>query len=135
MIITFSKTTKINFLLTFIFVVLAIVYPYFIEKFFYSSKSIEASSIAKIIEKKQKMYYLKHNKYMSLKKGDIKSLIQNFDLSVNDIRYYDYSIITNFNSFTLYAQPKIGYLKQRDISPKTYQFFKKLNKPATSLWK
>ena len=135
MIIKFSKLTKINFLLAFIFVLFAFLYPYFIEKVFYSSKSIEASSIAKIVEKKQKMYYLKNNKYISLKKGDINSLVKKFDLSFNDIKYYDYSIATSFDSFTLYAQPKISYLKQRDISAKTYQFFKKLNQPATSVWK
>jgi hypothetical protein len=111
-------------------ILIAIIYPIVVEKIFYSSKTKEATSIAKIIEKQQSMYYVNNKKYIEIKKGDIQSLIKQFNLKKSDIRFYDYSIFTTPNSYTLYIEPKIKYLKQRDISPKTFILKKTLNKES-----
>jgi ABC-type Fe3+/spermidine/putrescine transport system ATPase subunit len=129
-----SKFTKTNFILIFFIVVIAFVYPVFNEKVFYSHKTQEALSIAKIIVKKQEEKYLQHNNYMELKKGDISTLINKFDIQKQDIQYYDYSIYTTTNSYTIFVEPKVKYLKNREISPKIYKVYKKLNQPLKSEW-
>lgn len=129
-----SKFTRINFLLAIVFVIIALIYPIFLEKVFYSSKSDEAIFIADAIQKKQNLNYVNNNKYIAIKKGDIESLTKIFNLKESDIQFYNYSIFTTFNSYTLYAEPKIEYLKSRDISPANYIYHKKLNTQPTSKW-
>lgn len=129
-----SHFTKINLYIAIVFIVLAFAYPFFMEKFVYSNISKEAISVAKIIEKTQNINYVNYNKYISVKKGDVAKLVKNFSLSTNDIKYYDYSIFTTYNSYTLYAEPKIGYLKNREISPKIYVYYKKLNEEPIIKW-
>jgi hypothetical protein len=130
-----SKFTKTNILLALFIAIIAFIYPVFIEKFYYSNKSAEAISIAKIIEKVQNLNYINKNKYITIKKGDKVKLIEKFSIKANDIKFYDYSIFTTHNSFTIFAEPKISYLKSRDIAPKIYIYKKVLNKPASSKWK
>jgi len=129
-----TKFAKINIIIAFIFIVLSFIYPVFIEKIFYSNKSAEAKSIAKIIEKIQNISYINKNKYISIKKGDINTLIKEFSIKRNDIKFYNYSIFTTFDSYVLYAEPKIKYLKSRDISPKIYVYHKVVNQQAKIKW-
>jgi hypothetical protein len=130
-----SKFTKTNFTLAFIAIIVAFVYPIFIQKVFYSNKSKEAISIASTVEKIQNLNYINLNKYISIEKGDTKELSKKFNINLSDIQFYDYSIFSTFNSYTLYAEPKITYLKSRDISPKIYVYHKKLNQPPIIKWK
>ena len=129
-----SKFAKTNILISFIIIIISIIYPYFIEKVFYSNKSAEAVSIAKIIQKVQNINFVNSNKYIFIEKGNIDDLTSKFSLNKSDIKYYDYSIFTTYNSYTIYAEPKIKYLKSRDISPKIYLYKKQLNKPAVIKW-
>jgi len=129
-----SKFAKTNFGLTIMVIVVAFVYPVFIQKVFYSNKSKEALSIASIVEKVQNLKYINSNKYIAINKGDTKELAKEFSIQHSDIQFYNYSIFTTFNSYTLYAEPKISYLKSRDISPKIYIYHKTLNKPPIIKW-
>jgi hypothetical protein len=130
-----SKFAKTNFILAFIIVIVAFVYPIFIQKVFYSNKSKEAISIASTVEKVQNLNYINLKKYISIKKGDVEELSKKFNIKQSDIKFYDYSIFTTFNSYTLYAEPKIQYLKSRDIAPKIYVYHKQLNHPPIIKWK
>ena len=129
-----TKFAKTNILIAILFIFIAFLYPFFIEKVFYSNKAQEAKSIAKIIENVQNLNYINKNKYININKNDINSLVKQFNISKNDIQYYDYSIFTTFNTYTLYAEPKIEYLKDRDISPKIYIYYKKLNQKPIIKW-
>ena len=129
-----SKFAKTNLLISVFFVFIAFMYPFFIEKVFYSNKAQEAKSIAKIIESVQNLNYINKNKYIHISKGDINMLIVKLNISKYDVKYYDYSIFTTFNTYTLYAEPKIKYLKDRDISPKVYVYYKKLNQKPIIKW-
>jgi len=129
-----SKFAKVNIMIAIFLVIIAFVYPLFINKVYYSNKSAEAISIAKIIEEVQNLNYINNNKYIAIKKGDIKNLIKNFSIKKSDIEYYDYSIFVTYNSYTLYAEPKIEYLKNRDISPRIYIYNKVVNKQAIIKW-
>jgi hypothetical protein len=105
------------------------------DNFFYSSKEKEAISVSNIIHNVQNLKYINNNRYISVRKGDTKTLSDKFSIKKSDIIYYNYSIFTTSNSYTIYSEPKIFYLKSRDISPKVYIYHKKLNKPATAIWK
>jgi hypothetical protein len=130
----FTKFAKTNFLLAIIVVAMAFIYPFFIKKVFYANKSAEAISIAKIVQKVQNIYYVNHNKYISIDKGDIKTLTKLFNIQKSDIEFYNYSIFTTVNSYILYAEPKIKYLKSRQIAPKIYSFYKKINQTPIIKW-
>ena len=123
-----------NIILAIILIVFAYIYPIFNEKVFYSNKSQEATSISEQIAKLQNINYALSNQYISVDKDDKKSLVTKFNINENDIQYYDYSIYTTFNSYTLYAEPKIKYLRSREISPKIYVYSKKLNQEAKIAW-
>lgn len=123
----FSKFTQLNILIIILIIIIAFVYPIFIEKVFYSGKANEAISISKIVENIQNVNYINHNQYIAIKKGDIDKFNEEFSIAKKDIKYYNYSIFTTPNSYTLYAEPKIMYLKNRDISPKIFTYYKKLN--------
>ena len=130
-----SKFAKTNIIIALFIVAIGFLYPMFIQKVYYSNKSVEAVSIAKIVEKIQNINYINNSKYISIKKGDIEKFINKFSIKLNDVKFYDYSIFTTYNSFTLYAEPKISYLKNRDINPRIYIYHKILNKKATMIWK
>ena len=130
-----SKFTKTNILLSFLIIIAAFIYPAFIEKIFYSNKSQEAISIVKMIQKAQNLNYVNSNRYIAIEKGDTKNLTSKFGIQKTDLKFYNYSIYTTFNSFTVYAEPKIKYLKSRDISPKIYVYHKTLNQPPVIKWK
>jgi len=132
--IKISKFAKANIFIALFLIIIAFIYPIFIDKVYYSNKSAEAISIAKIIKEVQNLNYINNNKYIAIKKGDVEELINKFSLKQNDIKYYDYSIFVTYNSYTLYAEPKIKYLKNRDISPRIYIYNKVLNKQATIKW-
>ena len=130
-----TKFIKTNLLISFLIVLFAFVYPFFVEKIVYVNKAQEVISISKIIEKAENLNYINKNKYISIKKGDNINLSKEFNLKINDIQYYNYSIFTTFNTYTLYAEPKIIYLKSREISPKIYVYYKKLNEKPIIKWK
>lgn len=129
-----NKIIIFNFSIAIIAILIAYIYPVFKEKVYFSNKTQEAVSITNQISKVQNINYAKSNQYISLIKGDKETLIKKFQLSINDVRYYDYSIYTTFNSYTLYAEPKIEYLRNREISPKIYTYTKKLNQEPTTKW-
>ena len=129
-----TKFAKTNLIISIVFVIIAFIYPVFIEKVFYSNKSQEAISITKIIENVQNLNYINKNKYINIKKGDINALAKEFNINKKDIEFYNYSIFTTFNTYTLYAEPKIKYLKDREISPKMYVYYKKLNQKPIIKW-
>ena len=129
-----KKLTIINIIIALFLIAFAFVYPVFNEKIFYSNKSQEAKSITEQIAKLQNINYASSNQYISITKHDEKSLVLKFNINQNDIQYYDYSIYTTFNSYTLYAEPKIKYLRTREISPKIYVYSKKLNQEAKIKW-
>jgi hypothetical protein len=129
-----TKFAKTNLIIAGLFIIIAFIYPFFIEKIFYSNKAQEARSIAKIIENVQNLNYINKNKYIHISKGDKQILIDKFNINNNDLKYYDYSVFTTFNTYTLYAEPKIKYLKNRDISPKIYVYYKKLNQKPIIKW-
>jgi len=130
-----SKLSKTNFLFAFIIVVFAFVTPIFLEKFIYTNKANEAISIAQMVQKVQDLNYINSNQYIDIKKGDVNSFQKNFSIKNKDMMYYDYSIFTTYNSFTLYAEPRIKYLKSREIAPKIYVYHKVLNKEPEIQWK
>jgi hypothetical protein len=124
----------LNFIISACAIAIALIYPFFIEKVYFSNKSNEATSISSQIAKIQNINYAKSNQYISLIKNDKENLINNFQISVNDIKYYEYSIYTTFNSYTLYAEPKIKYLRNREISPRIFIYSKTLNQEAKFRW-
>jgi hypothetical protein len=130
----FTKFAKTNILFAIAIVVIAFVYPFFIKKVFYANKSAEAVSIAKIIQKIQNLNYVNHSKYISIDKGDTKKLVKSFNIQKDDIEFYNYSIFTTINSYILYAEPKIKYLKSREIAPRIYSFYKKTNQTPITKW-
>lgn len=130
-----SKFAKTNIFIAMLFIVIAFIYPFFIQKIFYSNKAQEAISIASIVENVQNLNYINKNKYIYVNKGDVNRLSKNFNINPNDLKYYNYSIFTTYNTYTLYAEPKIQYLKNRDISPKIFVHYKKLNEKSISKWK
>jgi hypothetical protein len=130
----FTKFTKNNLILSVLFIIMAFIYPFFIENFFYSNKAQEAISISQIIESTQNLNYINKNKYININKSDKVSLLKEFNINKNDIKFYDYSIFTTYNTYTLYAEPKIKYLKTRDISPQIYVYYKKLNQKPIIKW-
>jgi hypothetical protein len=132
--IQISKFAKANITVAIIVTVIAVIYPLFIEKVYYSNKSVEAVSVAKIVENVQKLSYINSNKYIAIKKADVLDFVDKFSLNKTDIQFYDYSIFVTYNSYTLYAEPKIQYLKNREINPKRYIYHKVLNKQATIKW-
>lgn len=129
-----SKFAKTLFSLSIVLFIIALLYPIFLEKIYYTHKAKEAISISHAIAKVQDLNYINHNRYENLKKGDVKKLQEIFGINYNDMKYYDYSIFTTSNSYTLYAEPKLNYLKLREISPKKYIYVKKLNNEAQISW-
>jgi Tfp pilus assembly protein PilE len=130
-----SKLSKINIILGIIFVLLAFLYPVYKQKVVFASKQNEVLSISQKVQKVQDEYYLKNKSYLSLAKGDMKTLINDFDIKPSNIEFYDYYIITTVTSYTLFAQPKIQYIKDRSISAKIYSLHKKLNTQPKQQWK
>lgn len=130
-----SKLSKTNFIFALVIVVFALVTPIFLEKFIYTNKANEAISIAQMVQKVQDLNYINSNQYIDIKKGDVHSFQKKFSIKNKDMLYYDYSIFTTYNSFTLYAEPRIKYLKSREIAPKIYIYHKVLNKEPEIQWK
>jgi hypothetical protein len=130
-----TQLSKVNFLIAIGVFVLALIIPVFLEKFIYANKSNEAISIAQMVQKVQNLNYINFNQYIDIQKGDIEKLQDKFSIKEGDILYYDYSIFTTYNSYTLYAEPKIKYLKSREIAPKIYVYSKVLNEEPLMEWK
>ena len=130
-----TQLSKTNFSLAVGIVLFALAIPIFLEKFIYTNKSNEAISIAEIVQKVQNLNYVNFNQYIETQKGDTEKFIEKFSLQEYHVEFYEYSIFTTYNSYTLYAEPKIKYLKSREIAPKVYTYHKTLNKEPQKQWK
>jgi hypothetical protein len=130
-----TQLSKVNFSIAIGIFLFALAIPVFLEKFIYANKSNEAISIAQMVQKVQNLNYINSNQYIDIQKGDIEKLQDKFSIKEGDIFYYDYSIFTTYNSYTLYAEPKIKYLKSREIAPKIYVYNKVLNEEPLMEWK
>ena len=108
-----SKWSQINLLLTIVFLMVGFLVPILIEQFNYRGKIVEVESVVKNIAENQNQNYSISNEYIAIKKSEQSLLPQKFDkISKNDLKYFDYTINTTRNSFTIIAEPKIGFLKK-----------------------
>ncbi|MEA2018213.1 MAG: hypothetical protein U9N59_07175 [Campylobacterota bacterium] len=118
----FSKLVQTNIMLSIFFTVVAFGYPVFNEAVFYKNKKNEATSVCGLIAKVQEDNYQNKNSYIPLKKGDISTLVSKFNIKKTDLEFYDYSIVTYFNKYEIVAEPKVKYLKSREIAPLIYTY-------------
>jgi Tfp pilus assembly protein PilE len=124
---SFSKLVQTNIILSIFFIVAAFAYPLLNKSVFYKGKQSEAISVCKKIAEKEEENYANKNNYIPLKKGDLSELSSKFDFDKKQIKFYDYSVITHFNKYKIIAEPKVKYLKSREIPPKIYSYSKGLN--------
>lgn len=109
-------------MLSVFFIVVAFVYPAFNEFVFYKNKKNEAVSIVKLIAKAEEDNYQNKNSYIPVKKGDTTTLSTKFNISKKDLSFYDYSVVTYLNRYEIVAEPKVEYLKSREIAPEIYTY-------------
>ena len=123
-----SKWSQINLLLASIFLIVGFLSPILIEKFSYRGKMSEAKSVARNIAENQGENYSLKNEYIPIKKREQFSLTKKFNkIGKADLKYFDYTITTTRNSFTIVAEPKIKFLKTREVPPKIYRYTHVLN--------
>ena len=130
-----SKWSQINLLLSTIFLIVGFLSPILIEKFSYSGKIKEAESVAQNIAENQSVIYSTSNEYIAIKKSEQHLLDKKFNkISKNDLKNYDYTITTTRNSFTIVAEPKIKFLKTREVPAKIYTYTHILNGKDIKRW-
>lgn len=132
-----SKWSQINLLLSMIFIIVGFLVPIFIEKFKYRGDMVEVESVVKNIAENENSNYALQNEYIAIKKNQQAIIPSKFSgIRKDDLKYYDYTITTTMNSFTILAEPKIKFLKTRDIPPKIYSYTHILNshKPDKGKW-
>jgi len=52
----------------------------------------------------------------------------------DDLNYYDYTVTTNINSFTIIAEPKSKFLQSREIFPQIYTYTHILKGKSSASW-
>ena len=132
-----SKWTQINIIIIFFAILIAFVYPNFIVKtIIYGNKSAEAKSILELIEREQDNLMKNENHYLSVESGNFGTLIESFNIRKEDINYYNYSInlINNDRGYIAIAEPKIDFLRSREIEPKVFYIEKILNEVPKKSW-
>jgi len=100
--------------------------PIMVEKFSYKNKMVEAKSVSEAIANVQHDHYTTKNQYISIKKSAQNSLSTRLNIRKVDLKYYDYTVTTTLNSYTIVAEPKIKFLRSREIPPKVYTYSHKL---------
>ena len=108
--------------------------PVLVEKFSYSGKITEAESVCSNIATQQGEIYATKNQYTQVKKSNQSSLTSKLGVRKIDLKYYDYTIATTNKNFTITAEPKIKFLKNRAVPPKIYTFSHVLNGGDTKKW-
>jgi len=123
-----SKWSQINLLFTTLFLLVGFLAPILIEKFSYRGKILEVESVVKNIAENQSDNYTLKNEYIPIKKREQSLLINKFNkIGKADLKYFDYTITTTRNSFTIVAEPKIKFLKIREVPPQIYTYTHILN--------
>ena len=130
-----STWSKINLLLSLIFLMVGFLKPILVEKFNYSGKIKEAESVVRNIAENQNQNYSIQNEYIAVKKSEQSILDKKFDkISQVDLKHYDYVITTTINSFTIIAEPKIEFVEKREVAPKIYTYRHILNGKDSKKW-
>ena len=129
-----SKWSKINLLLSFVILLVAFLAPILIEKFSYSGKITEAESVCNNIEKKEGELYATENEYVAVKKSNQSLLMSKLEVRKIDLKYYNYTVMTTNKSFTIVAEPKMKFIKNREVPPQVYTLTHILNGEVTKVW-
>ena len=129
-----SKWSKTNLLLSSLILLVAFLAPILIEKFSYSGKITEAESVCNNIEKKEGELYATKNEYTAVKKSNQSLLTSTLEVRKIDLKYYNYTITTTNKSFTIVAEPKIKFIKNREVPPQVYTLTHILNGAITKVW-
>jgi Tfp pilus assembly protein PilE len=105
-----------------------------IEKFSYSGKIKEAESVCNNIEKKQGELYATKNEYVAVTKSNQSLLMSTLEVRKIDLKYYNYTVTTTNKSFTIVAEPKIKFIKNREVPLKVYTLTHIVNGAVTKTW-
>ena len=130
-----SKIVQINIILSLAFIIIAMSYPYIENKVFYAAKIKEAESICELIDKGETNIYARTSRYKEIDNNESILTSSSFNIDKIDIKYYDYFVTTQINSFKIEAFPKKKYLLSRAIKPQVYIYEKILNSPPKKKWR
>jgi hypothetical protein len=118
-----STLSKVNILLSFIFLIVGFIKPILVEEFKYRGKIKEVESVVDNIAENQNQNYSIKHKFISVKKSEQPLLDKKFDkVSKTDLKYYDYTVTAELKGFTVVAEPKIEFVRKREVAPKIYTY-------------
>jgi len=131
----FTKIVQFNLIFSTLFIAIAFIYPIFNEEFFYKNKRREAETVAKLIANVEDDNFLNKNVYIPVQKGDTTTLKNRFNIRADDLKHYSFSVTTYLNRYEIVAEPKIEFLKSREIAPQIFIYSKQSDKSESKEWK
>jgi len=114
---------------------IAFLVPILNEKFKYATNKIEVESVVKNIAEEESQNYAINSQYLSIKRDEQSLLAKKFKkITSGDLKYYNYIITTEMNSFKILVEPKSKFLKTRDIFPQIYTYTHILQGKSSGHW-
>jgi Tfp pilus assembly protein PilE len=115
-----STWSKINLALSLIMILVGVLIP-ILQESSYKGKMIEAKSVTSNIAQAEDSKFAIEHKYIAIKKAE-QSNLNKLNVNDMDLKHYNYIVTTTLNSFEITAEPKIEFIKSREIPVRFYTY-------------